>query len=352
MAEPSSRIVERINRLTTAGHRGNLVARGLARGMVWRDGALPPGAPTFSEDLTTDLLDHGFQLLSSSLSLRAAEGDMTVVRRRLYGAAESLESAARFDGRTVAERGFYLTMAAAAFHIGGYAARAYSLFEGSLSEFNLSSCEKALVYLMRRNLAGLRRTFTDWLTDENNSDEAVLARLQGAVVDAADTPVAPPASPAVTTAADTPMPEAPAPDADPASAQDVCPNCEAATGNLQPSGYCSEWCEQEVREADRRRNPQPPESAATAPPAPVLEGDVPAKKMSALDAAAKILAETGRPMNCQELIGAMAAKGYWTSPGGKTPHSTLYAAMGKEIATKGEQSRFVKADRGKFALAR
>lgn len=186
MAEPTSRIVERINRLTTAGHRGNLVARGLARGMVWRDGTLPPGAPTFSEDLTTDLLDHGFQLLSSSLSLRAAECDMTVVRRGLYAAAESLESAARFDGRTVAERGFYLTMAAAAFHIGGYAARAYSLFEGSLSEFNLSSCEKALVYLMRRNLAGLRRTFTDWLIDENNSDKAVLARLQGAAVDAAD----------------------------------------------------------------------------------------------------------------------------------------------------------------------
>src|SRR5450755_1773197 len=43
------------------------------------------------------------------------------------------------------------------------------------------------------------------------------------------------------------------------------------------------------------------------------------KKLSALDAAAKVLAETRTPMSCQELIGAMAGKGYWTSPGGKTP---------------------------------
>src|SRR5437899_1860661 len=40
------------------------------------------------------------------------------------------------------------------------------------------------------------------------------------------------------------------------------------------------------------------------------------KKRSALDAAAQILSETGQPMNCQEMISAMAAKGYWTSPGG------------------------------------
>ncbi len=73
-------------------------------------------------------------------------------------------------------------------------------------------------------------------------------------------------------------------------------------------------------------------------------------KLSALDAAAKVLAETGRPMTCQELIGAMAAKGYWSSPAGKTPAATLYSAMLRETTTKGEQARFVKAARGQFAL--
>jgi hypothetical protein len=74
------------------------------------------------------------------------------------------------------------------------------------------------------------------------------------------------------------------------------------------------------------------------------------KKLSALDAAAKVLAEVGQAMSCQELIGAMAAKGYWTSPGGKTPHATLYSAILREITTKGTASRFVKAERGKFTL--
>jgi hypothetical protein len=57
-------------------------------------------------------------------------------------------------------------------------------------------------------------------------------------------------------------------------------------------------------------------------------------------------------MNCQELIGAMAAKGYWTSPGGKPPAATLYSAILREVATKGDQARFTKTERGKFDLAK
>jgi hypothetical protein len=75
-----------------------------------------------------------------------------------------------------------------------------------------------------------------------------------------------------------------------------------------------------------------------------------ARKLSALDAAAKVLAEAGRPMGCKEMIAAMAAQGYWRSPGGRTPESTLYSAVLREITSKGEQARFVKAERGKFGL--
>ena len=59
------------------------------------------------------------------------------------------------------------------------------------------------------------------------------------------------------------------------------------------------------------------------------------KKVSALDAAAKVLAEEGRPMTCKELITAMAAKGYWTSPGGQTPDATLYSAILREVTHEG-----------------
>ena len=74
------------------------------------------------------------------------------------------------------------------------------------------------------------------------------------------------------------------------------------------------------------------------------------KKLSALDAAAKVLGEATEPMASKEMIEAMATKGYWTSPGGKTPHATLYAAIIREINTKGADARFVKTDRGRFAL--
>ena len=74
------------------------------------------------------------------------------------------------------------------------------------------------------------------------------------------------------------------------------------------------------------------------------------KKMSALDAAAKVLGESAEPMATKEMIDAMSAKGYWTSPGGHTPHATLYAAILRETSTKGAESRFAKTDRGRFGL--
>jgi hypothetical protein len=46
----------------------------------------------------------------------------------------------------------------------------------------------------------------------------------------------------------------------------------------------------------------------------------------------------------------MASKGYWSSPAGKTPAATLYAAIAREIKTKKEQARFKKTERGKLSL--
>jgi hypothetical protein len=79
------------------------------------------------------------------------------------------------------------------------------------------------------------------------------------------------------------------------------------------------------------------------------EGEAKTPKLSALEAAAKVLGETGKSMSCNEMIEAMAAKKYWSSPGGKTPASTLYSGITKEIATKGKESRFKKTERGRFA---
>jgi hypothetical protein len=72
------------------------------------------------------------------------------------------------------------------------------------------------------------------------------------------------------------------------------------------------------------------------------------KRVSALDAAAKVLGESDQPMTSGELIEAMAKKGLWSSPNGQTPGATLYAAIIREIGKKGKESRFAKSERGKF----
>lgn len=76
--------------------------------------------------------------------------------------------------------------------------------------------------------------------------------------------------------------------------------------------------------------------------------DAKPKRLSALDAAAQVLAQAGRPMRAKELVAALAEQGLWTSPGGKTPEATLYAAMLREVQKRGDAARFRKADRGLF----
>ncbi|MDP7253526.1 MAG: winged helix-turn-helix domain-containing protein [Planctomycetota bacterium] len=88
--------------------------------------------------------------------------------------------------------------------------------------------------------------------------------------------------------------------------------------------------------------------AATKKPAAKKAGTK--KGMSGLDAAAKVLGEASEPLNCQQIVETAAAKGYWKT-NGKTPHATVYSAIIREIAKKGAESRFRKAERGKFELA-
>ena len=76
----------------------------------------------------------------------------------------------------------------------------------------------------------------------------------------------------------------------------------------------------------------------------------PEKKMSMLDAAVEVLKVASLPMSAKEMIIAMAEANLWKSQSGKTPSNTLSAAIGREILTK-ENSRFKKAEKGKFALA-
>ena len=95
--------------------------------------------------------------------------------------------------------------------------------------------------------------------------------------------------------------------------------------------------------------PVPPPPAAATPKA------LKPKRISALDAAAQILAERQCAMNTTELVATMADSGLWESPVGKTPAATLYAAIFREIGKAVDSggnviSRFRKIDRGRFAF--
>ena len=80
------------------------------------------------------------------------------------------------------------------------------------------------------------------------------------------------------------------------------------------------------------------------------DGEAKPKRLGVLSAAAEILKAEGKPMRAKELIDAMAAKGLWTSPKGKTPEATLYAAMIREVTHKGNAARFKRVERGLFAF--
>ncbi len=120
-----------------------------------------------------------------------------------------------------------------------------------------------------------------------------------------------------------------------------------------------EWIAIQRREAEALA-----EAQATTAPAEPTKPSTPAKpkpktrspkstgKLSQLDAAVQVLAEAGQPMTAKTMIEAMATQGLWTSPGGKTPHATLYAAILREIQNKGADARFQKVDRGQFTTSK
>jgi hypothetical protein len=97
-----------------------------------------------------------------------------------------------------------------------------------------------------------------------------------------------------------------------------------------------------VEKADKKKIPK----AAKPKKAKPANGEA---KLSAINAAAQVLATSAEPLTTKQMIEQMTAKGLWTSPGGATPHATLYSAILREIQVKGKEARFKKTERGHFA---
>lgn len=134
----------------------------------------------------------------------------------------------------------------------------------------------------------------------------------------------------------------PAPDTSPAMKRAVGPGGKRIPKRkpdaTSPSAAAKKTKPAAERKAAKQAKPKPSMSPREKKP----------ERVSALDAAAQVLAASEVPMRAKEMIAAMEAKGLWKSPSGKTPEATLYAAIIREIAAKGTAARFKKHERGVF----
>lgn len=175
----------------TAGFRGRLIARGQARAIIWRDGALPADAPAFAPQLSYDLHSYAYALLGLGLRLRELGGDAAQARIAFEQAATALEAVMAKGDRQQVDRDFHFVMAAAGYHLAHLSARAYSLLAIVETEENFSPIERALAQLMRRNFGALRSSVLDYRASGQGSDARITADIQTRL-DQAEAVAAPP----------------------------------------------------------------------------------------------------------------------------------------------------------------
>ncbi|MDT4966938.1 MAG: hypothetical protein QOJ64_1675 [Acidobacteriota bacterium] len=173
-------IAARIDEATRAGFRGRLAARGLARNLIWSGGILPPGSPDFHPRLSSDLIAYGLALFDLGLQIRVQDRSHPSPNRAFERAGEAIESVVRDGDPTWNERGFYTVIAAAAYHLGHFSARAFSLFPSRTEALNLSPAERALTLLMRRDLNALRSAIFEWAADRGGFDATLATRFEAA----------------------------------------------------------------------------------------------------------------------------------------------------------------------------
>ncbi len=182
--ETSDELQAFLTRATQDGVWGRLLDRGAAWSIMRQAGVLPEDAPPLGEQIDIDLAEHGFSILRAALSLRELDGTSALCQRAFERAGNAFESLVRNGAPEAEERGFYRTIAGAAYHLAGYSAIAYSLFgEQQVSDLNANAAEAALILLILRDLDSLRTYVKSQLLDEDNDDASVSALLEDGEID-------------------------------------------------------------------------------------------------------------------------------------------------------------------------
>lgn len=164
---------------TVDGILGRLLYRGAAWSLMREDGVLPRNAPAFGATIETDLAEHGFALLRSAMALRAQAGASELTSKAFERAANTFEALVRNGNPESPDRGFRRTIAATAYHLAGFSAVAYSLFNETAGNLNTSPAETAIRHLILRDLDQLRGFVREWLNDVAHGDEQIAQALRG-----------------------------------------------------------------------------------------------------------------------------------------------------------------------------
>jgi len=147
--EKSDELRAFLAKATQDGVWGRLLDRGAAWSIMRQAGVLPEDAPSLGDQIEVDLAEHGFSILRAALSLRELDGTSDLCRLAFERSGNAFESLVRNGAPEAEERGFYRTIAGAAYHLAGYSAIAYSLFgEQQVSDLNANAAEAALILLI------------------------------------------------------------------------------------------------------------------------------------------------------------------------------------------------------------
>lgn len=168
---------EFLTEATADGVWGRLLYRGAAWSLMRSEGALPDGAPPLGATIETDLAEHGFAVLRAAMTLREREGASDLTSKAFEEAAKAFEALVRNGDPEAADRGFRRTIAAAAYHLAGYSAVAYSLFSETSDDLNSAPSEVAVMHLILRDLDRLRLYVRDWLTAGEHADDTLAGTI-------------------------------------------------------------------------------------------------------------------------------------------------------------------------------
>lgn len=177
--ETTDELIAFLATATVDGILGRLLYRGAAWSLMREEGVLPVNAPALGAAIETDLAEHGFALLRGAMALRAQTGPSELISKAFERAANAFEALVRNGDPEAPDRGFRRTIAAAAYHLAGFSAVAYSLFNEAAEDLNSSPGETAIRHLILRDLDQLRGFVRDWLNVQALGDEQLAEVLGG-----------------------------------------------------------------------------------------------------------------------------------------------------------------------------